>query len=445
MAAPMTEILVLVLALVSACAAQLELDDRFLEQRKEGFWLVQFYAPWCGHCKKLEPIFHQVFRELRSTPIRVGKIDATRFSSVSSEFDVRGFPTIKFFSGGNVYTHRGDRTKEDIIEFAQRAQGPAVRKLASVGKYNEAKSQHTDNVFFLFIGDDDVNDDLYSMYASVAEKYLVQGYFYAGSRNILPEALKVKLKGYPSVVVFKDGTYYEYEDEDGVVRRSSLDRWVNRERFPAFPRVAGGGLNEMADTGKLMAIAVVNLEEEDFKQENNRIKSIAKQIASEPRGHLHSKFQFLWMNDVDTANSITMSFLSTPSVFVLDPEKHMHYFPESTVTDFTVASFKQFLQDVEDGNIQGSGGTGFFQRLLRLGYDLVSTVVSIWQASRWLFLLMFGLPTIIISVVCYSLCCMEPIDDEMAEDEDEDEDYMLEEEEAGEIQPSKTEEDKKTD
>ncbi|XP_046563794.1 protein disulfide-isomerase TMX3-like, partial [Haliotis rubra] len=140
-------------------------------------------------------------------------------------------------------------------------------------------------------------------------------------------------------------------------------------------------------------------------------KSIAQQIATEPRGHLHSKYQFLWMSSVDTANTITMSFLSTPTVFVLDPEKHMHYFPESSVTDFTVASFKQFLQDVEDGKIEGSGGTGFLQRLLRLGYDLVSTVVSIWQASRWLFLLMFGLPTIIISVVCYSLCCMEPIDD----------------------------------
>ena len=36
---------------------------------------------------------------------------------------------------------------------------------------------------------------------------------------------------------------------------------------------------------------------------------------------------------------------------------------------------------------------------------------GIWQASRWLFLLMFGIPTIIISVICYSLCCMDSIDE----------------------------------
>ena len=57
----------------------------------------QFYAPWCGHCRKLEPTYHQVYLTLRqqSSPVRVAKIDATRYSGVSSEFDVRGFPTIK--------------------------------------------------------------------------------------------------------------------------------------------------------------------------------------------------------------------------------------------------------------------------------------------------------------------------------------------------------------
>lgn len=55
---------------------------------------------------------------------------------------------------------------------------------------------------------------------------------------------------------------------------------------------------------------------------------------------------------------------------------------------------------------------------------------SIWQASRWLFLLVFGLPTLIISIICYSLCCMEPLDDSYLEDE-EDELQQLQQESAG--------------
>lgn len=42
----------------------------------------QFYAPWCGYCKKLEPIWYEVGAELKSSgsPVRVGKMDATAYS-----------------------------------------------------------------------------------------------------------------------------------------------------------------------------------------------------------------------------------------------------------------------------------------------------------------------------------------------------------------------------
>ena len=59
------------------------------------FFVSQFYAPWCGHCKKLEPIYHQVGVELKDSEISVAKVDATKYSNVASEFDVKGYPTIK--------------------------------------------------------------------------------------------------------------------------------------------------------------------------------------------------------------------------------------------------------------------------------------------------------------------------------------------------------------
>lgn len=74
----------------------LELSDKFSEVRRDGgHWLVLFYAPWCGHCKRLEPIWAHVAQALAKTNIRVGRVDCTRFTSLAHEFSVRGFPTIK--------------------------------------------------------------------------------------------------------------------------------------------------------------------------------------------------------------------------------------------------------------------------------------------------------------------------------------------------------------
>lgn len=54
----------------------------------------KFYAPWCGHCKKLEPIWNQVSQSLYPPVVRVAQVDCTRFPNVASEFKVKGFPTL---------------------------------------------------------------------------------------------------------------------------------------------------------------------------------------------------------------------------------------------------------------------------------------------------------------------------------------------------------------
>lgn len=87
---------VLVCFVQTEASKVLELSDKFVEVRKDGGqWLVMFYAPWCGHCKRLEPVWNHVAQSLYKTNIRVGRVDCTRFTAVSSEFSIQGFPTIK--------------------------------------------------------------------------------------------------------------------------------------------------------------------------------------------------------------------------------------------------------------------------------------------------------------------------------------------------------------
>jgi len=81
--------------------------------------LIKFYAPWCGHCKTLAPIFEEVATRLKDK-VNVAKVDVTGSRDIGSQFEIKGFPTVKFLSKGKVYDFKGRRTVGDLVNFAVR-------------------------------------------------------------------------------------------------------------------------------------------------------------------------------------------------------------------------------------------------------------------------------------------------------------------------------------
>jgi protein disulfide-isomerase-like protein len=121
------KLFVLFCTLVLSCLASevIILDTKNFEHLTQastgsttGDWLIEFYAPWCGHCKKLEPIYDQLAENLKGD-INVAKVDVTQNRELGTRFEIKGFPTIKFLSKGKVYTFKGRRTVEDITEFCK--------------------------------------------------------------------------------------------------------------------------------------------------------------------------------------------------------------------------------------------------------------------------------------------------------------------------------------
>ncbi|XP_010471945.1 PREDICTED: protein disulfide isomerase-like 1-2 [Camelina sativa] len=107
------------------------LDDIVFKSGKNV--LIEFYAPWCGHCQKLAPILDEVALSFQNDPsVIIAKLDATANDISSDTFDVKGFPTIYFRSAsGNVIVYEGDRTKEDFINFVKKN---SEKKAASHGE-----------------------------------------------------------------------------------------------------------------------------------------------------------------------------------------------------------------------------------------------------------------------------------------------------------------------
>lgn len=98
--------------------------DSFVNGKKLA--LVEFYAPWCGHCKRLVPEYKTLGEAVASDPrlkdrVVVAKVDADAHRELGERFGVRGFPTIKFFGRGKAVKapedYQGGRTAPEFLSF----------------------------------------------------------------------------------------------------------------------------------------------------------------------------------------------------------------------------------------------------------------------------------------------------------------------------------------
>ncbi|XP_029603569.1 protein disulfide-isomerase A2 isoform X2 [Salmo trutta] len=121
------------------------------------FLLVEFYAPWCGHCRQLEPVYAEAARVLKGEREEEGfslaKVDAAEENQLAEEFDVGSFPTIKLFTDGdrnNPVDFTGKRTVQGIVQWMKRRSGPVAVVLETTDAAAEHINLHNVTVLGFF-------------------------------------------------------------------------------------------------------------------------------------------------------------------------------------------------------------------------------------------------------------------------------------------------------
>lgn len=136
------------------------------------FILVEFYAPWCGHCKKLTPEYAKAATELKShdPPIVLAKVDVNdeKNKPLASTYGIKGFPTLKIFKkGGTVISeYKGPREAAGIVAHLKHLVGPPSVEITSAEQAEEIVKKSQLTVVGVFKS---LDEKEYSDFVSVAD------------------------------------------------------------------------------------------------------------------------------------------------------------------------------------------------------------------------------------------------------------------------------------
>ena len=104
--------------------------------------LVEFYAPWCGHCQSLAPHWARAATMLKETQpaVTLAKLDADEHRDIAERFGVKGYPTIKWFSEGVPNDFEGGHTDSEIVAYVTKRMSPPCVVLNTTEEFENFKS-----------------------------------------------------------------------------------------------------------------------------------------------------------------------------------------------------------------------------------------------------------------------------------------------------------------
>ncbi|CAG8794712.1 18895_t:CDS:2, partial [Racocetra persica] len=158
--------------------------------------LVEFFAPWCGHCKALAPEYEIAATALKAENIKIAKVDCTVETELCTEHGVRGYPTLKVFKEGKPAEYTGGRKADLIISFMKKQSLPAV---SDVKVDNLDTFKDSDDVVIIGFWDSESQNE-HDIFNTVAES--LRNEYVFGQTGQKEAATKAEVTA-PAVVLYK--------------------------------------------------------------------------------------------------------------------------------------------------------------------------------------------------------------------------------------------------
>jgi len=297
--------------------------------------LVEFYAPWCGHCKSLEPVYEEAATTLKTKGIHIAKIDATADEALAQEFGIRGFPTLKFFKNGQfLQDYTGGRTAADIVSFMEKKNGLPYTVVSSNEEVEKILAAEKHGVVVGYFGE---TSEAFSEFQTVADTEMGLNFLVFSDASQAAGCFHSDAKSGTIAVVGKDGSRHLFSGD--IIH--GLVPFFYQQVFPQSSDL------DPEVFSKLLAVFKVVVTAFDFKAPN---AGEIRKLATDAVATQSSLKQFFADSNLWTEALVRMGVVSGkvfPTAVVFSQTGEPLSWDEESA--FTGASFTSWLADVVAG------------------------------------------------------------------------------------------------
>ncbi|XP_077248698.1 PDI-like 5-2 [Tasmannia lanceolata] len=346
----------------------LELDESNFDSAIStfDFVLVDFYAPWCGHCQRLAPELDAAALVLAKLdkPIVIAKVNADKFRSFTSKYEIDGFPTLKLFMHGVPVEYSGPRKADFIIRYLKKFVAPDVSLLDSDSAISRfVETAGTQFPIFIGFGLDE------SSILEFSRKYKKKSWFSIAKDFSEDIMVAYDFDKVPSLVCIHPRHNNERSVFYGPWEGKFLEEFIMQNLLPLSVPINYDTLELLAEDERKVVVTIV---EDELDEKSLKLIKLLKAAASANRDLVFGYVGFRqWEAFVDTFGVNKRTKL--PKIIVWD--KNEEYLTvagsESLDEEDQGSQINRFLEGYREGRtvrqtISGPSLMGFINSLISI-------------------------------------------------------------------------------
>jgi len=309
----------------------------------EPLMLVEFFAPWCGHCKALAPHYEEAATALKEKNIKIAKVDCVEEGELCQGQGVQGYPTLKVFRNGTPTDYTGPRKADGIISYMVKQSLPAVSEVTSA---NHEEFQKADRVVVVAYLPSSTSEPA-PVFSTAAEKHRDEYLFGISTDKDLAAAAGVKP---PAVVVYRnfDEPRTEYPLPVSDLNVEDLTEWVKDLAIPIIDEVNGENYAIYGASSKPLAYLFLDPSAEDKDKHIEALRPIAKKF--------RSKMNFVWIDAVkfgEHGRALNLLETKWPAFVIQDIVKQLKY-PLDQTKEVTAELAEAWVEQYVGGKLEPS-------------------------------------------------------------------------------------------